>query len=366
LIVPILVLIALVSVGAGKKTPVQGFAPGIQNLKILNTGLQAPDYGYHPDNDGSWGESWYLQGSNADGDFVVALISVSNYNPFHKFTGTADLFYYPATGEKFKAHQEFKSEEVKADTKRVMAQMGIVSFSGDYPAYRLTAKIQDIDFDLTFAAETKDLKLGQDKILFGDKKDRYWNLTVLAPRAAVNGNIICKGKKIPFSGKAYLEHGWSTQKIYKFSSKWYILRILQDDFSMNTIQMVFKDGFDPGKTQAICMTLGDKIIANSGALELIPSEGSADPKSKVVLPDSYKIHYALGDTRLDGTIKMTRKIEGLNILDQLSPLVRGLIKGIETDPWQFRFEGQADLTLEHSGKVRKIGGQTFGEVYSYK
>jgi hypothetical protein len=84
----------------------------------------------------------------------------------------------------------------KADPKRVMVQMGNVLFSGDYPAYRLTANIQDINFDLAFKAETKDLRLGRDKILFGDKKDRYWSLTVLAPQASVSGKIICKGKTI--------------------------------------------------------------------------------------------------------------------------------------------------------------------------
>jgi len=353
-------------VGAEKKTPVQGFAPGSQDYQILNAGLQSTDYGYHPDADGSWGESWSVQGSNAAGDLVVGLISVSNYNPLHKFAGTADLYYYPIGKEKFKAHQEFNSDEIKADPKRVMVQMGNVLFSGDYPDYRLKAKIKDLDFELAFKAETKDLKLGQGKLLFGDKKDRYWNLTVLAPRAAVSGSITCKGKTIPFSGKAYLDHGWSTQKIYKFSAAWYVLRVLQDDFSMNAIQMVFKEGFEPGIAQAICMTLGDKIIANSGALRLVPSEGSSDPKSKVMLPDRYEVHYAFGNTRIEGTVKMIRKVEGFNILDQLSPIVRSLVKGLETDPWQFRFEGQADLTLEYSGQVRKISGRAVGEVHSYK
>ena len=359
-------LAALVLAGAGGVTPVQGFAPGLQDLQTLNAGLPASEYGYHPDNDGSWGESWSMQGSDAAGNYVMALISVSNYNPFHKFGGTADLFYYPAGGGKFKVHQEFKSDEIKADTKRVMVQMGDVLFQGDRPAYSLKAKVKDMEFDLAFKVETQDMKLGQGRILFGDKKDRSWGLNILGPRASVSGTVVCQGKTIPFSGRAYLDHGWSTQKLYKFSSKWYVLRILQDDFSMNAIQMIFKNGFEPGKTQAIFMTQGDKIIANSGALDLVPIGGSPDAKSGVVLPDSYEVHYSIGDTKLNGTVKMTRKIEGLNVLDQLSPVVRGLIRGLVTDPWQFRFEGQADLTLEHGGQVRKITGRTVGEVHSYK
>lgn len=355
---------ALLSV-AGEKILLTGFPPGSQNPDTLNAGLPAGEYGYHPDSDSSWGESWSVQAANDAGDFIYILMSISNYVPFHKYSGTVDIFYYPAAGGKYHSHGEFKSDQVSADKNKVSVNIGGNTFSGVHPNYSLKVAQKDLSCDLKFTVPTSSLRIGQKKIFFGKNKERYWNLNALAPRAKVTGTITHGGKQIPFNGRAYFDHGWSTEKIYKFSKRWYVLRMVEDDFSFNVIRMNMKSDYSPRTTQAIFITEGDKILANSGAVQLTPQGSVTDPKSGLSLPDSYRISYDRGGVKLNGTVKMKRRVEGLNVLDQLSPMLQKIIKALVTDPWQFRFEGQADLVLERNGQTRKINGQVVGEVHHY-
>ena len=355
------------AVAAGAKTvKVQGFPAGSQDPEVLNAGLPATEYGYHPSDDSSWGESWSMQAANAAGDYVYVLMSVSNYHPFHQHAGTVDIFYCKASGEKHKSHGEFLSDKVRADPAKVQVDIGGHTFSGAHPTYSLHVRFPDLAADLTFRVPTPDLRLGQDFLRFGARGERLWNLTILGPRAQVAGAIAVNGRTIPFSGLGYMDHGWSTEKLYKFSRTWYVLRLVQDDFSLNAVQMNFRDGYDPRTTQAIYITEGDRVIANSGALRLVPSGGKREERSGVLLPESYAVSYESGGTKVAGMLKMTRLVEGLNVLDQLSPVLRKVISALVVDPWQFRFAGEADLTVTRDGTTRHVTGPVVGEVHSYK
>jgi hypothetical protein len=353
--------------GASKAIPVKGFPPGNQDAATLNAGLPASEYGYHPDNDGSWGESWSIQVVNERGDFVYALMSISNYAPFQKFGGTVDLFYYPANGKKFEAHKEYKSKLTSAKKSGVSLDIGGNRFSGTHPNYRLNASIGDLVLDLKFKVETASLRIGQDFIRFGEKQDRRWNLTALGPRATCTGSITVAGEKLNYGGLAYFDHGWSTYKIYEFSRRWHVIRILEKDLSINLLDMNLRNNFSPNRSQALFITVGDKVIANSGAVKLTPSGTFKHAASGLSLPQSYSLAYDRGGVKLNGTVKMTKLIEGLNVLERLSPILRKLIQTLVTDPWQFRFIADADLTLEHDGQTRKITGPVAGgEVHHYK
>ena len=361
-----LVFLFLATAAFSGEVPVVGFPTGGQDPASLDGGLAAGAYGYHPMDDGSWGESWSIQAHNDAGDFLYVLMSVSNYNPFHKFGATVDLFYYPATGQKCEAHGEYKASTVNAAREGVRVNIDGNVFSGKHPTYTLKAKVKDVAFDLTFTVDTPDLRLGGDFLRFGKTRERFWNLTVLAPRSSVRGTIVSAGKTMDFAGRAYIDHGWSNEKIYEFSKRWYVLRSLEGDFSFNAIRMIFRDDYEPGETSAIYITLGDKVIANSGGVTIKPTGAKKHEESDLDLPASYELFYDNGDVRLTGTVTMTRLGEAINVLGRLSPLVRGLIKALVTDPWQFRFEAVADLTLTVGDQTRKINAPVIGEVHHYK
>jgi hypothetical protein len=354
------------TVALARAVRVSVFPPGAQDAATLNAGLPASEYGYHPDPDGSWGESWSMQAVNAAGDYVYVLMSVSNYHPFHKYGGTADVFYYPAAGTRHKTHAEFTSDRVRADKGRVSVDIGGNTLAGPRPAYRVHAGGEGLVADLTFQVQTPDFRQGQDFLRFGENRERYWNLTVLAPRATVSGTITVDGKAIPFSGRGYMDHGWSTEKLYKFSKTWYVVRLVEDDVSVNVVDMNFRDGYEPRSAQAIFVTEGDRVLANSGAVTMTHAGGSPDPRSGLNLPETYAIAYDRGGVKLTGTVRMTRLVESLNVLDQLSPVLRKIVTSLVTDPWQIRFAGQADLTLTRGGQTRRIVAPVVGEVHSYK
>ncbi len=360
-------LSALADAAFASKIVTHPYPPGSQDPGILNAGLPDLEYGYHPDNNSSWGESWYMLALDEAGNQIWVLFSVSNYHPLYKFAGTVTLFYYEADGETHQGHAEFQGKDVRGDLERLDIDIGGNTIKGAYPTYRLKATAEGLSLDLIYEAEAPDLLLGQGRLGFGNKAEEYWTVGVIAPRAKVTGTVSANGREIPFLGKGYFDHGRSNIKLPKFSKWWFVLRIFDKDFNLGIINMIFKDNYSPGSVEVMYVTLGDRIIVNTGAVKIRRSGSVEHPESGVVYPDTFEIEYDLEGTKLTGTIKLTKMIGYLNVLDRLSALARTVVKTLYTDPWQFRLTGEADLTLEHAGQVRRItSGQVVGEVHYYK
>lgn len=361
----LLTLAATAWAGEKKMFP---FPAGPQDEAALNAGLPAKEYGYHPMDSRDYGESWYFLATNDAGDQIWILYSVSNYHPLYKFAGTIDLFYYPAAGGQAVGHAECKKDDIDASLTDMEASIcgSTVKRTGNPREYVLDGNTDKIQLDLTYTGQTADFVLGQDYVYFGEDKDTFWTAAVITPRAKVKGTITVGGKTIDFDGVGYFDHGRCDERIYKFSQWWYVLRVITDDFSLGAMQMVMKDDYAPREANVIHLTYGDKVIANSGALNLSHSGSYTDEESEVTYPDTFKVSYDGGGTKLEGTVKFERQTQGLNVLNQLSPFVRKLAKALVTDPWQFRLAGTADLTLTVDGETVRIQAPAIGEVHNYK
>ena len=361
----LLVALSLALSAAASAEKVAVFPPGSQDPRTLNAGLPASEVGYHPDESHSWGESWYMLAVDEKMNQVWVLLSVSNYGPV-KFAGTVDLFWYGADGTRASGHVECKKDEIRADLNRMSVNIAGSTLDGKWPTYRLKAKAEKVAFDLTYAAQTPDMLLGQSRLRFGDAAKDYWTVGVMTPRANVSGTITIGGKSFAFQGKGYYDHGRSTVKVPTFSRAWKVLRVIEDDLSIGMMQIEMKPGYAPAAAPVIWIAQGDKILVNSGAMKLKASGSAQEPRSKITYPTAFAVDYDDGKTKLSGTIELTKMVEGFNVLDRVSLFVRAIIKAFYTDPWQFRAVGKANLTLETGGKVRTITSPTVIELHFYK
>lgn len=349
----------------GKRVPVAPFAPGDQSSVTLNAGLPESEYGYHPDNSNSWGECWFVVAQDQAGGQVWVLFSVSNYHPFKDYSGTVDIFYYPAGGERHSGHVEVDKDKVKGKLDSLAIEIGNNSIAGTYPEFSIKAQCEKLGLDLRLTAETPSFLLGQQPLYFGSDRANYWTAPIIAPRAEVTGTIMVDSRRIPFQGKGYFDHGRSTIKVPEFSENWHVVRVLSEGFSLGAMQIVMKAEYDPAQTTVLHVTVADKVVINSGAATLTGSNVVEDAASKVRYPTEYLVSYKQGATSLQGKIKFTQKLEAFNVLDRLSFLVRKVVKAFYTNPWQFRFNGEADLTLTYEGGTKQISGLAIGEFHSY-
>lgn len=337
-----------------------------QDPQTLNAGLAASELGYHPDKNSSWGESWYMLAHDKEMNQIWVLLSVSNYSPLHKFAGTVDLFYYGIDGTKAKGHVEVKSKNIEADLNSAKVNIGGSTLVGAHPDYRLKATAEKISLDLTYHAETPDFQLGRERIYFGEKKSEYWTVGVMTPRAKVTGTVTIDGKAFRFDGLGYYDHGRSNIKVPTFSDTWHVLRAFEDDLSIGLMQVELKKDFEPGVFKVLHITEGDRVLVNSGDVTLTPTGSMIDKASGFTFPTGYTIAYENGQTKLHGTMKITQTVHTMNVLEQISPVLRAVVKALYTDPWQSRLIGQADLTFEYEGKVRQIKCRTIHEIHKYK
>ena len=331
------------------------YPPGKQDLATLNAGIPNAELAYHPTDNSSYGESWQSIAFNENGDQVWALLSVSNYNPFNKLSGTIDLFYYPADGETVTGHEEIKSKSVEGATDRMRIRLDDSVVEGDPPTFRIKASAGKIDVDLTFESCTPGYVLGQQYIQFKTDGDPYWTLGVASPRAKASGTVRVNGKEMQFAGMGYFDHGRSTIKIPSFTSKWYLLRVFDESGHLGVIQFHLKDGYQPNRVNAIHATEGDQVILNSGAVTLTAEGETKDEESGLSIPKAFHIAYDDGTTKVEGTMTVTRLIDRLEVLAMFSPMVRTVIKTFYTDPWQFRLGGEVDIAITRNGQTRKMG-----------
>ena len=78
--------------------------------------IDPKDYDFHFIDVGGYGESYFLNAFNKQGDGMSFLVSISNYAPMAQFAGTFDLSIIRADGSRVEIHQEYEADETKIST----------------------------------------------------------------------------------------------------------------------------------------------------------------------------------------------------------------------------------------------------------
>lgn len=334
-----------------------------QDVIFLNRGIELGDYGLHPYDSSSYGETWFFVAYDAQMNSVWGLLSVSNYHPFEKMTSTVDINYYE--GEKsWWGHGEYKKENAKIEQNKLDITIGSNRVYGKYPTFYYKLKEGNVEMDLKFEAKLPSSQTGGDKIYFFKRK-QLWADGVLAPYADVSGTVTVDGKVRTFKGFGYADHGYATIKIPAFSKRWHIMRAFDGYNTVNYIQIETKDKFQPRTIGHLLYGRDGKIYCNSPDYVLTPKQSAVEPKTRLSHPVEYELSYSGPNVQISGKVRVLRIIEAIDVLRILSTPVRLVVKTLYSDAYQLRYIGEVSLEITQDEQKYKFRSPCVGEIHFY-
>ena len=356
-----MVFFALSAVAAEQIEP---YPNSVQSLQALNKGLPASEYGLHPFDDSSYGESWFIVAYDAQGNSAWSLVSISNYHPFKKFAGSVDISFYESNGKIHYEHGEYERDRNKAAQNRLNVVVGDSRIYGKYPNFFYKLKQGKLAFDLKFEAKLPSSMTGNSRVYFFNRK-RFWADAVLAPYAEVSGTIYIDGKPREFKGRGYADHGYATIKVPSFSKRWHILRAFDGHDTINYIYIETKKKFTPRAFGHILYGRDGTIYCNSPDIRLVPTRKAVEPKSGFEYVTEYRLTHKGPNVELDGTVRMTKLLEPVEVFRILSAPVRAVAKTFYSNAWQFRFLCEVDISVKQGGQTHRFKAPCVAEQHFY-
>lgn len=184
-----------------------------------------------------------------------------------------------------------------------------------------------------------------------------------APRLEVRGRLILGGKKIPFKGVGYSDHGWQNIMPHHVSRRWYAARMISKDYTIIASQLLPALEWEPRSIPGLAIAMGDQWIfrADHRHVKLSARRRIKDKDSGYMVPQ-YVIYRGEKDgVRVKLEIKHQQLYDKMDILGQFNPVLRTLLRALIANPWLFRYRADFNLTLEKDGKTTQISRQGYTE-----
>lgn len=302
-----------------------------------------------------------------NGGWINLLYSVANMGPYHHSSSIAVLYVHP-NGTKYRCDAQWSdSEEFKRTTPNdYFIEVHHSHFGGKYPDFMAAVDDGGCKGQLTFKATVPSFTQGSGVVRFGDSGEDTWRLMQLAPRATAKGYIQFPGGRVEVDGFAYLEAMFSDIVIPSMADRWYMLRAVNGEYTINLFDMVLDHGnYGDGNVQTLLVARGNKILMGTTQMTYKPVGGRVDPESGNLVPAAFRLDARDGSTSLKGTVRVGKIMDSLDVLSN-SPLFIRLVGGLlHGTPWQYRSAAEYDLVLNENGKESRIKGVGYKEIHFY-
>ena len=278
-------------------------------------------------------EEGYLQGwnfyfLNSEHSIILTFV-VSNLGPFDLNNGVSISIDSIKMGEVFKT-KEFAEKDLEANKNQTNLKFYNNTLVKSGSIYKINQFYDDIKIYLEFYSDEKGVTLsGGNSSLSSDGK--FVRADIVTSFVKAKGYIDYKGEIIDLEGVGGMEHLITNYEIYKFSSRWEILRANNESYKIFSggYYGKKKDTNDFFRTLVLLDNKG-KILLSGKILRSEVLQSSVESLSKYQVPDLEKIYLTENCTV---EIKRGKLIGRGNILANVSKLLRFFINLFFTNPY---------------------------------
>ena len=189
-----------------------------------------------------------------------------------------------------------------------------------------------------------------------------YNVPHLASR--MKGTLKYDGARRSIEGTGFLEHFVTNHGLQKFSRIWHRLRLMDDGTSL----MI--GGFAPNDKAAkpvyfVFLAQGDRIVHVSNRVRLKTLERQRHPASGYLVPTAVEVRVDDPRLRLRGTIRRASLIGEFDVLQQLNPIFRVIVRTFFANPWIFRNRSRVEVQWSvDGGPPQRLGTEGMHEIIS--
>ncbi len=316
------------------------------------------DIVYQPHSEEGYLQGWNFFFRNSEYN-IIATFLVSNLGPNDLNNGVSIAIESKKTGSIF-ITKEFGKKDLSVDNginlkmynNTLKYENGIYEVSQFYDNIKLFLKFESDSLGATLSGG-KHFVRGQEKFVRADIPFSF---------VKTSGYLDYKGEILELEGVGGLEHLITNYEVYKYSSKWEILRATnKDGMKLYTggFHGIKKSNEDFFRTLVIQNQKGEVLL--SGMItktEIINSE--LDKFSGYTLPIKEKIY--LGDNGCFVQSERLYSVGKINILSNISAVLRFFIKLFFANPYQVNFLTRLSVNCPESFKSNP---SDFTGIHSY-
>ncbi|HRG46715.1 MAG TPA: hypothetical protein PLX69_01015 [Leptospiraceae bacterium] len=308
-------------------------------------------------------EEGYLQGWNfffRNSEFnIIATYLVSNLGPNDLNNGVSIAIESKKTGSIF-ITKEFGRKDFSVDN-GINLKMYNNTLKYDNGVYEVSQFYDDMKLFLKFESDNLGATLSGGKH-FVKGQEKFVRADIPFSFVKTTGYIDYKGEIIELEGVGGLEHLITNYEVYKYSSKWEILRAVnKEGMKLYTggFHGIKKNNEDFFRTLVIQNQKGEVLL--SGMItktEIISSE--LDKFSGYILPVKEKIY--VGDNGCFVQSDRLYSVGKINILSNISAVLRFFIKLFFANPYQVNYFTRLTVNCPESFKLMPTD---FNGIHSY-
>jgi hypothetical protein len=308
------------------------------NFNIRKVVIQ--DYLFKPYEEEGYFQGWnYLFYNNQYNIFITSLIS--NMGPGDKNHGIALSIKSEKTGSFF-ITKEYRVNSLDANRINYSVKNYNSTFEFADSKYEVKVIADDVKLNLVFKNFKQGYTLSGERHFL--KEGKFVRADVPFYNAEVEGFLDFKGEIIPLKGKGNMEHLLTNWEVYKYSSRWQIMRSQSKDGT------TFITGGFQGKTK----TTGDffrtflLIDKNNNLLlsgkvvreEILKLE--KDLYTEYILPVTEKI-YLNNDESCFALMETKDPIGKINVLANISAFLRFFVNLFFANPYILAYSNKVSL-----------------------
>jgi hypothetical protein len=318
----------------------------ISSDEIQIGNVKISDIQYSPYKEEGYLQGWNFVFQNSE-HTIFANFIVSNLGPFDLNHGVS-LIIQSRNQKTIFLTKEFgkKDLEISKDGFKIRSYNNILEHENG--VYKISQFFGNIKLYLEFKSDSKGATLSAGKH-YVKGNDKFVKADIPFSFVPTKGYLDLKGEIIDLEGLGGMEHLLTNYEVYKFSSKWEILRATNGKgfrFYSGGFHGINKIENDFFRTIAIQNNKGENILSG----RVIKSEiikSSKDLFSKHIIPEIEKLY--LTDS-CSITLEMKDSLGKVNILSNISAVLTFFVKLFFTNPFQLNFESQIKVDCPNEFK----------------
>jgi hypothetical protein len=220
-------------------------------------------------------EWWYFDARLDDGaKLVIAFMDKDLASPQKPLAPLIRLNLDLTDGRSFEKVASFEPEAWSAATDHADVRIAGNKFSGDLHRYRITARIQDIDVDVTLVGQVPPWRPGTGYMLYGAKRDLEFGWLPSVPQGTVTATYRIGVETHTTTGVGYHDHNWGNVGLMEIINDWYWARGQAGPYSVIASYITGHKKYDYAPVTVFMLAKNGKVVADDGTRTRFETEDS--------------------------------------------------------------------------------------------
>jgi hypothetical protein len=315
--------------------------------------------------DGSAGtyEWWYFDAHLDDGAKLVVVFFTKLFTNIDKpLAPLVRIDLDLPDGTSYNKIGHFKPDEFSAGKQRCDVRIGTNTFGGDLHTYTITAKVEDIEVEVSLTGEVPAWRPQTGHMYFGANDEHEFNWLPAVPHGKVEATYRVATKTYTASGTGYHDHNWGNAPMNSLINHWYWARGQAGPFTAIASYITAEEKFGNSELPIFMLTKDGNVIADDTTkvtFELLGEYTDAATGKPVANITRYT--YTDGDDTYTVTFSRYRDLAVTKLIDGIDGLKKVAAKLIGFDGAYLRFTGELRIEHLHAGEI--VGSYTDSAIW---